>query len=320
MIPTEQADRQFQRIGVDLLEWDNKQFHVLVDYHSGYFEVDELPPKATAAVCIKVMKRHFARYGIPEVCISDNGPQYHSAEFQCFSKEWDFEHVTISPYHSKANGKVEAAVKITKNILRKSKEDGSDPLIALLEIHNTPSQDLESSPVQQFLNRRTRTLLPVSAKLLAPRGEDILKYDKNKLWISKCKSKKLHDRTVRDLKPLEEQDTVWMKPYRLGEKTWTKATVLGRLDERSYRVEADDRAEYRRNRVDLRKSTESPCPNSSAVQSQECAPPLHLKRPAGATADPCVPQGDCEDPVNNDMPWRPKRQTSTPARFRDFQM
>ncbi|CAM1298930.1 Uncharacterised protein g2262 [Pycnogonum litorale] len=82
MIPTEQADRQFQRIGVDLLEWDNKQFHVLVDYHSGYFEVDELPPKATAAVCIKVMKRHFPRYGIPEVCISDNGPQYHSAEFQ----------------------------------------------------------------------------------------------------------------------------------------------------------------------------------------------------------------------------------------------
>ena len=72
----------------------------------------------------------------------------------------------MSPHQSHANGKVEAAVKVAKNLLTKSKADGKNPLLALLELRNTPSQGLDSSPAQQFFNRRTRTLLPVTAKVL----------------------------------------------------------------------------------------------------------------------------------------------------------
>ena len=255
MMPVEQPERQFQKVAVDLFEWDKKMFQILVDYHSGFFEIDQMTSTSSAA-CIHKLQVHFARYGIPETVISDNGPQYASDEFYNFSVEFDFEHITISPHHSNANGKVEAAVKVAKNLLTKSKADGKNPLLALLELRNIPSQGLDSSPAQRFLNRRTRTLLPVTAKLLTPRGEEYTKHDREKILQRASKSKQGYDKTAKDLKPLDEGDTVRMKPYRLGDKKWQKGVICEKLDERSYRVDTGDGV-YRRNRVHLRKTVEN---------------------------------------------------------------
>jgi hypothetical protein len=38
------------------------------------------------------LKQHFARWGIPETVIFDNGPQYSSEQFKNFSRLWDFKH------------------------------------------------------------------------------------------------------------------------------------------------------------------------------------------------------------------------------------
>ncbi|KAI0227259.1 hypothetical protein LSAT2_022263, partial [Lamellibrachia satsuma] len=61
---------------------------------------------------------------------------------------------------------------------------------------------------------------------------------------------------AKDLPNLHQGDTVRMKPFKLGVKSWKKAKVLGRLDERSYEVEDSDGTVYRRNRVHLRKTHE----------------------------------------------------------------
>ena len=66
------------------------------------------------------MKKIFARQGVPEVVISDNGPQYASKEFKEFSESWNFHHYTSSPHHPKGNGTAEAAVKQAKRILKMS--------------------------------------------------------------------------------------------------------------------------------------------------------------------------------------------------------
>ena len=50
-------------------------FQILVDYHSGFFEIDQMTSTSSAA-CIHKLEVHFARYGILETVISDNGPQY----------------------------------------------------------------------------------------------------------------------------------------------------------------------------------------------------------------------------------------------------
>ena len=146
-------------------------------------------------------------------------------------------------------------MKVAKNLLTKSKADGKNPLLALLELRNTPSQSLDSSPAQRFLNCRTRTLLPDTAKLLTPRGEEYTKHNCEKILQRSSKSEQGYNKTAKDLKPLDEGDTVRMKPYRLGDKKWQKGVICEKLDERSYRVDTGDGV-YRRNRVHLRKTVE----------------------------------------------------------------
>ena len=85
--------------------------------------------------------------------MSDNGPQFVSIEFQKFVRDWDIEHFTISPHNSKANGKVEAAVKSAKQLLRKTIKGGEDQYLALLAHRNTPTQGVGTSPAQRLMNR-----------------------------------------------------------------------------------------------------------------------------------------------------------------------
>ena len=65
--------------------WD-RNYLVTVDYFSNIIKVDYLPDTLSRTVVTK-MKLQFARYGIPDVLISDGGPQYTSSEFKSFSEQ-----------------------------------------------------------------------------------------------------------------------------------------------------------------------------------------------------------------------------------------
>ena len=119
-------------MGLDLFELKGKHYLVTADYYSDFFEVDHLKNISSVHV-IRMIKSHFARHGIPEQVITDNGPQFLSRNFQIFAKEWDFEHVTSSPYYNQGNGKAESAVKEAKKILRKSKKANLDAFLAVLD-------------------------------------------------------------------------------------------------------------------------------------------------------------------------------------------
>ena len=140
---------------------------ITVDYYSNFWEIDHLKSNTATAVILR-LKYHFALHGCPDRLISDNGPPFDSSEFRRFAKEWDFEHCTSSPGNSKANGKVEPAVKTAKKLVRNAYDTGSDPYIAILDYPNTPTQGMSSSPAQRLLNRRARTLLPTTKTLLLP--------------------------------------------------------------------------------------------------------------------------------------------------------
>ena len=109
LCPHEEVTRPWEKVGSDIFTLEGRDYLVTVDYYSNFWEIDYLPT-VTAAAVINKTKAHFARYGSPNFLISDNGPQYVSESFQRFAKAWDFEHRTISPRHSKSNGKVESAV------------------------------------------------------------------------------------------------------------------------------------------------------------------------------------------------------------------
>ncbi|XP_014678323.1 PREDICTED: uncharacterized protein LOC106818112 [Priapulus caudatus] len=152
-------------------ELPDKDYLVTSDYYTNFWEVDRLK-RSNSSTIISKLKRHFARQGIPEQVISDNAQNPTSDGFQRFARDWDFEHVTVSPYNSKANGKAESSVKAAKRMLRKAKKSGTDPYLALLEIRNTPTQGMGSSPMQRLNNRRARTLLPMTPNLLKPRNRE----------------------------------------------------------------------------------------------------------------------------------------------------
>jgi len=68
---------------------DGKYYLVMVGHYIDYFELDSLR-STTASAVIKVMKRNFARHGIPDECISDNGPQFDSYEYSRFARDYGF--------------------------------------------------------------------------------------------------------------------------------------------------------------------------------------------------------------------------------------
>ena len=108
---------------------------ITVDYTSNFWEVDRLENTESRSA-IKKLKTHFAQYGIPDQVISDYGPQYSSASFAHFSRDWDFEHLTISPGHSQSNGQIESAVKTVKRLIKKVTKAKSDIYLAILDHRN----------------------------------------------------------------------------------------------------------------------------------------------------------------------------------------
>ena len=93
LIPNEVPERPWAKVGVDLYKSGN--YLICVDYYSSFWEIDLLEDNRSATVIWK-LKAQFARHGIPETCVSDNGSQFISDEFKEFSCHWSFAHVSLT--------------------------------------------------------------------------------------------------------------------------------------------------------------------------------------------------------------------------------
>ena len=150
LMPVETPSRPWEKIGVDLFSFDNKDLPIQVDYFSNYCEINELNNTPVSTVVLK-LKSHFARNGYPDQVTSENGPQFIADTLQKFASTWEFEHLTSSPGNPKANGKAESAVKTAKNLLRKALDSGRDPYLAILNYRNTPTHGMEANPAQRLV-------------------------------------------------------------------------------------------------------------------------------------------------------------------------
>ena len=143
------------------------------------------------ATVVQLTKAHFARFGIPERLITDNGPQLISTEYKQFASEYGFEHVTSSPYWPQRIGKAEAAVKIVKRMYQKNK----DIHLALLDYRDTPQQGQEHLPAQRLLSRRTRGILPMTSSLLQPKVAHPVAI-KTEIGAHRTRAKQYYDRNL----------------------------------------------------------------------------------------------------------------------------
>ena len=81
--------RPWCKVAVDVFTLYNRDYFAIVDFFSDYWELDELN-SATSANNIRICKRHFAHYGIPDELISDNAAVFTGSEFTTFARSWEF--------------------------------------------------------------------------------------------------------------------------------------------------------------------------------------------------------------------------------------
>ena len=82
--------RPWSKISANLFQLDGSNYLVMVDHSSDSFELDPLSGNTSANTVIRALKRQLSRHGIPDECITDNGPQFERHEYSRFAQEYGF--------------------------------------------------------------------------------------------------------------------------------------------------------------------------------------------------------------------------------------
>ena len=295
LIPHDVPDQPWAKVGTDLFSLHGRDYLIVVDYHSKFFEVAHIEKPAEAPAVIREMKKIFSRHGIPQTVFSDNGPQYTAAAFKRFSREWDFQHDTSSPHFPQSNGLVERTIQTVKKSLKKAEESRSDVYLSMLVLNTTPNSD-GHSPAYKLYQRNPRTTLPsVSTQPPCPLSP-------------KRKLKQSYDQHARNLPTLlpgttvrvrTDKDTDWSKKGKVVEKC---------SEPRSYRILNQQGNVVRRNRRHL-----LPTKETFKVENDDNYDDLKLSSKPSTSNQPDL-QSSRNNPI---VTSRSGRQIKKPSRYED---
>ena len=248
----------WQKVGTDLFVWNKANYLLVVDYYSRYIEVAKLQSSTSGGV-INHMKSIFARHGVPETVVSDNGPQYVSEEFIHFSKDYGFTHITSSPKYPQSNGEAERAVQTVKGLLKKNK----DPYLALLVYRSTPLEN-GYSPAELLMGRQLRSNIPgVPMQFIPCLPNHTLVRRKEEQIRERHQRNFNQHHGARDLEPLKTGNFVWVTDKK------SEGTIVRETDPRSYLVQTSH-GTYRRNRrhlVLIPQSQNTSCEDNAANEN-----------------------------------------------------
>ena len=83
MIPSTFPELPWQKVGMDLFEWQKLAYLIIMDYYSRFIEIAKLD-RATADAVIQCCKSIFLKHGILKEVVTDNGSQFDSNAFRRF--------------------------------------------------------------------------------------------------------------------------------------------------------------------------------------------------------------------------------------------
>lgn len=75
----------WNKIGRDLFVIKDRNYLVAIHYFSNFIEIDFLQ-KITSNAVNGILKKQFARLGIPTTIVSDGGPQFTANDFRIFTE------------------------------------------------------------------------------------------------------------------------------------------------------------------------------------------------------------------------------------------
>ena len=227
----------WDRVHVDFAgPFAGKMFLLVVDAHSKWPEVC-IMSTTTATKTVNVLREIFARYGLPQQLVSDNGPQFVAEEFSLFLKLNGVKHIRCAPYHPASNGAVERMVQTMKQSLKAGLSQGvpveQGLMKFLLQYRITPHAVTGASPSSLFLGRTIRTRLD----LLHPNIG------------SRVQAKQLHRKatvdTHRRLRQFAAGQHIMTRDFYNGAR-WIPGTVVDQTGPVSYRVRVQGGRVWRR--------------------------------------------------------------------------
>lgn len=211
----------WQRLHVDFAgPLFGKMYLVLVDAYSKWPEIIEMRT-TTAEETVAQIRTIFARMGIPQQLVSDNGPQFTSETFKIFMKKNGIKHVTGAPYHPATNGIAERLVRSFKRAVKADRTDITSQHKLdkfLLSYRIAPHATTDLSPGELLFGRNIRTRL------------DLTKPD-----VQRTVENQTLRNEHRPFRSFHEGQSVLVKNHRQG-PPWLKGTIQEQTGPVSYRV------------------------------------------------------------------------------------
>ena len=309
--PVDLPDHPFEKVGTDLFEYSGIHYFLAVDYYSKWPCVAPLKSLTTSSVLAE-MDRIFADFGTPSLMVSDNGPQYGSAECRAYCKAKGIRHVTSSPEYPKSNGMAERTVQTVKERLLKMFQEGRTLWDALASIRSTPIGGSLPSPAVLLQGRNLRGTLPFSPPALQPRTvkpevvKQLLQRQQSTAAFNKARSPDVRSSFLR----VGQAVRVHITEKRSSK--WIPGVISAVCQQpNSYVVRTNDGRLFRRNRVAINAVRESVTSTAPASQTVRYPPPL--QRPASPAHEVSNEQANLVQPAAIPSPPRPPLQPTTPA-------
>lgn len=117
----------------------------------------------TSKFTVSKLREVFARFGLPDTIVSDNGTQFTSEVFQDFVKQNQIKHITTAPAHPATNGAAENCVRSFKNGLTAALADKRTTDVEILmqrylfDYRIAPHCTTFESPSKLMFKRSVRT-------------------------------------------------------------------------------------------------------------------------------------------------------------------
>lgn len=233
--PWEYPTGPWKRLHADFAQLYGKYYIIVVDAYSKWLEA-EVIRTTSAYETIKFFKNLFAKFGLPEQLVTDNGPPFQSAEFREFCDKNIIRHSTSSPYRPQGNGAAENAVKMIKKTIKKAVLEGEDIHTSLckflMQYRNCEHATTRVAPAVALLGRRLRNRLDAMRPNRASRVEK--EQDRQKKYVRGVS------------RNFEVGDDILARSYTNKQNNWVKGNITQRTGPVSYKIKTADGTIWRR--------------------------------------------------------------------------
>ena len=288
--------RPWARLHLDYAgPFQGKMILVLIDAHSKWIEAVSTP-QATSQAVMEELRPLFAKFGIPETIVTDNGTCFVSAEFESFLAFNGIKHLTSAPYHPASNGLAERAVQIVKKGLKKITQGSIRTRLAqvLFMYRLAPQTTTGVSPAEMLLGRRPRSRLDLVKPHTAERVEK-----------NQSKQKSQHDQKAKERK-LEVGEDVFVRNYRPSGEKWLPGVIQEETGPVSFRVKLSD-GQQRRCHLDQVRKRSVTVPQDSVVEPDVT---ISLPELSTATGDATPEQTESSTSESNSQPPDPSTESN----------